>query len=124
MRLVDSSAWIEWLIGSSVGEAVAEQLPQQADWLVPTMVQLELAKWLARERGDDKADQVIAFTQVCSVAPLDTQIALAAAESCRAHGLPTADAIIFATARAYDAELLTCDRHFEGLPGVIFIPKT
>ena len=124
MRLVDSSAWIEWLIGSPVGETVAEHLPEQAAWLVPTMVQLELAKWLTRERGEDKADQVIAFTQVCSVAALDTEIALAAAEACRAHGLATADAIIFATARAHAADLLTCDRHFEGLPGVILIPKT
>lgn len=124
MRLVDSSAWIEWLIGSPVGETVAERLPEQSAWLVPTMVQLELAKWLTRERGEDEADRVIAFTQVCSVAPLDTEIALAAAESCRTHGLATADAIVFATARAHDADLLTCDRHFEGLPGVILIPKT
>ena len=124
MRLVDSSAWIEWLIGSPVGETVAEHLPEQAAWLVPTTVQLELAKWLTRERGEDKADQVIAFTQVCSVARLDTEIALAAAEACRAHGLAAADATIFATARAHDADLLTCDHHFEGLPGVILIPKT
>ena len=124
MRLVDSSAWIEWLIGSPVGETVAERLPEQSAWLVPTIVQLELAKWLTRERGEDEADRVIAFTQVCSVAPLDTAIALAAAETCRTHGLATADAIIFATARAHDADLLTCDRHFESLPGVILIPRT
>ena len=124
MRLVDSSAWIEWLIGSPVGETVAERLPEQSAWLVPTMVQLELAKWLTRERGEDDADRVIAFTQVCSVAPLDTEIALAATGACRMHGLATADAIIFATARAHDADLLTCDRHFEGLPGVILVPKT
>ena len=62
MILVDTSAWIEWLIGSATGDAVAEHLPDQADWLVPTMVQLELAKWLTREVGEDKADQVIAFT--------------------------------------------------------------
>ena len=53
------------------------------------MVQLELAKWLTRERGEDEADRVVAFTQVCSVAPLDTEIALAAAEACRTHGLAT-----------------------------------
>jgi hypothetical protein len=29
--------------------------------LVPTMVQLELAKWLTREMGEDAADRVIAF---------------------------------------------------------------
>ena len=123
MVLVDTSAWIEWLIGSPTGEAVERSLPEQADWLVPTMVQLELAKWLTRELGEDKANQVIAFTQVCRVLPLDTEIALAAAEACRAHGLATADAIIFATAQANSATLLTCDRHFEGLPGVRFIEK-
>lgn len=124
MVLVDTSAWIEWLIGSPTGEALSERLPQQSDWLVPTMVQLELAKWLTREVGEDKADQVIAFTQVCQVVPLDTEIALAAADACRMHKLATADAIILATAQARGATLLTCDAHFEGLPGVDFMPKT
>ena len=124
MLLVDTSAWIEWLIGSPTGEALSERLPQQSDWLVPTMVQLELAKWLTREVGEDKADQVIAFTQVCQVVPLDTEIALAAADACRTHKLASADAIIFATAQARGATLLTCDAHFEGLPGVDFVPKT
>ncbi len=123
MILVDTSAWIEWLIGSATGEAVAGHLPEQEDWVVPTMIQLELAKWLAREVGEDKADQVIAFTQVCRVVPLDTEIALAAAEACRAHRLATADAIVFATARAQGATLLTCDAHFDGLPAVRLIPK-
>ena len=49
---------------------------------------------------------------------LDTEIALAAAEACRAHKLVTADAIVFATARARGAALLTCDTHFKDLPGV------
>lgn len=124
MRLVDTSAWIEWLIGSPTGDIVARHLPEQPDWLVPTMVQLELAKWLAREAGEDKADQVIAFTQLCQVVPLDTGIALAVAETCHEHGLATADAIILATARAYSAPLITCDAHFDGLPDVTLIRKT
>ena len=61
MILVDTSAWIEWLIGSPTGEKLSGQLPEQAEWLVPTMVQLELAKWLTREVGEATADQVIAF---------------------------------------------------------------
>jgi predicted nucleic acid-binding protein len=123
MVLVDTSAWIEWLIGSPTGDKLAPHLPEQADWLVPTMVQLELAKWLTREIGEDKADQVIAFTQVCQVVPLDTEIALAAAEACRNHKLATADAIMFATARSRGATLLTCDKHFAGLPRVTLIEK-
>lgn len=123
MLLVDTSAWIEWLIGSPTGEKVALHLPEQSDWLVPTMVQLELSKWLVREADEDKADQVIAFTQLCHVVPLDTEIALAAAEACRTHRLATADAIVFATARASNAMLVTCDAHFGGLPGVTLIEK-
>jgi predicted nucleic acid-binding protein len=123
MRLVDTSAWIEWLIDSETGKAVEAALPQPDRWLVPTIVQLELAKWLTREAGEDKADQAIAFTEKCVVAPLDTRLALAAAEVSAREKLATADAIIYATAQAHDADVLTCDAHFEGLPGVSLIVK-
>ena len=66
---------------------------------------------------------MIAFTQMCVVAPLDTKIALAAAELCRKHRLATADAIVYATAHEHGADLLTCDTHFDGLAGVTFIAK-
>jgi uncharacterized protein len=124
MRLVDTSAWIEWLTGSPLGVALATEFPDRAQWLVPTLVQLELAKWLTREVGEDKADQVIAFTGTCIVGDLDTATALSAAELCARHKLATADAIIYATALAHGADLLTCDRHFENLPSVRFVPKT
>jgi predicted nucleic acid-binding protein len=123
MLLVDTSAWIEWMIGSSTGEIIGGKIPLKDDWLVPTIVQLELAKWLAREVGDDKADQAIAFMQTCIVAPLKTSIALVAAELCAKHKLATADAIVYATALEYGAGLLTCDAHFKGLPGVNYVPK-
>lgn len=123
MRLVDISAWVEWLIASPTGQAIASAIPAREQWLVPTIVQLELAKWLTREVGEDKADQVVAFTQMCQVAPLDTKITLAAAEICRQHKLATADAIVYATALEHGADLLTCDAHFDGLPGVVFVGK-
>jgi len=124
MRLVDTSAWIEWLIASPVGAALASELPGRDQWLVPTIVQLELAKWLAREIGEDEADQVIAFTQTCIVVDLDTPIALSAAELCARHKLATADAIVYATAVARGADLLTCDGHFENLPNARVVPKS
>ena len=123
MRLVDTSAWIEYLIGSAVGVTLAPELPDRSEWLVPTMVQLELMKWLTREAGEDKADRVIAFTETCVVADLDTETALSAADLCAKHKLATADAIVYATALAYGADLLTCDRHFENLPHVRFVLK-
>ena len=124
MRLVDTSAWIEWLIASPAGLRIEPLLPPRAEWLVPTIIQLELAKWLTREAGEDKADQVIAFTQLCHIRPLDTKLALNAAEISRKHGLATADAIIYTTALDQGADILTCDAHFEGLPGVLYLAKS
>ena len=123
MRLVDTSVWVEWLTGSSLGAELAAGLPAREQWLVPTIVQLELAKWLTREVGEDKADLAIAFTETCLVADLDTATALAAADLCAKHKLATADAIVYATALAHGADLFTCDRHFEDLPHVHFVPK-
>ena len=56
MRLADTSAWIEWLIDSAAGREVEHALPERSIWLVPTIVQYELAKWLNRETNEDKAD--------------------------------------------------------------------
>ena len=123
MRLVDTSAWIEWLIGSPTGDALASEIPPRGGWLVPAIVQLELSKWMSREVNEDRADQVTAFTQLCVAAPLDTRIALAAAELCAKHHLSTADAIVYATSLHYGADVLTCDAHFKDLPGVIFVAK-
>lgn len=123
MRVVDTSVWIEWLIDGPLKKSLAKEFPERTECIVPTIVQLELAKWLAREAGEDEADQVIAFTQKCVVAPLDTRIALVAADLHRQYRLATADAVVYATALEHDADLLTCDAHFEKLPGVVFVKK-
>lgn len=124
IRVVDTSAWIEWLIGSPLGRKLDKQIPDKTCCIVPTLVQLELAKWLLRELDEDRADQVIAYTQKCVVVPLDTRIALLAAEMHRQHKLATADAVVYATAREHDVDLLTCDKHFEALPGVVYFKKS
>jgi predicted nucleic acid-binding protein len=124
VRVVDTSIWIEWLIDSPLKQAIVEAFPEISYCIVPTIVQLELDKWLTREVGESESDQVIAYTQNCIVAVLDTNIALQAADLHRQYKLATADAIVYATALAYGAELLTCDAHFEGLPDVVFIRKT
>ena len=123
MRLVDTSAWIEWLVESALGKKLGKMLPERAQCIVPTIVQLELSKWLVREVGEERADQVIAYTQKCVVVPLDTTLALLAADLHREHKLATADAIVYATARRHGADLLTCDAHFESLEGVVYLRK-
>ncbi len=53
-------------------------------------LELQLAKWLTREVGEDRADRAIAFIQTCVVATFDTA---------------TADASVYATALMHEAEL-------------------
>lgn len=122
-RVVDTSVWIEWLTDSTLGRKAAAHIPDKTRCVVPTIVQLELSKWLLREAGEDEADQVIAYTQKCIVVPLDTGIALAAADLHRQHKLATADAIVYATALNQGADLLTCDAHFRGLPRAVLLDK-
>ena len=124
MKALDTSAWVEWLIASETGAAVLAEIPGLTPILVPTIVQFELAKWLTRERGKDERNRIMAFMQAtCMIAPLDSELAIDAADASARHKLAAADAIIYATARLHEVKLVTCDAHFENLPGVVLIPK-
>jgi predicted nucleic acid-binding protein len=123
MRVVDTSAWIEFLIDSPLGQKFSAHMLDPAEIIVPTIVQFELAKWLTREVGEDAWQAVLADMTQCLVVDLDTSIALRAAEVARSSRLATADAVIYATALAQEAQLVTCDAHFKDLPGVIYFAK-
>jgi predicted nucleic acid-binding protein len=123
MRVVDTSAWLEWLGDSALGRKVGLELPETEAWVVPTIVQYELSRYLTREVSEEVADETIAFSTQCLVAPLDNWLALQAAEIARASALAMADAIVYATAIDNGADLLTCDAHFAKLPQVVYFPK-
>lgn len=122
MVLVDTCGWIEWMTDSALAESFAPHLTAE-NLLVPTLVQHELYKWLCREIDSNAALEAVAATQQARVVPLDTSLALLAADIGREHRLSTADAIIYATARQYHATLVTSDAHFERLPHVMYYPK-
>lgn len=123
LYVVDTSAWIEWLTDSPHGKKLSSKFPTKEFCIVPTIVQLELSKWLTRELGEERSDSVIAYTQKCIVMPLDTDIALRAAECHRKYKLATADAIVYATAQHHRAQLMTFDAHFSKLPFVTYLAK-
>jgi predicted nucleic acid-binding protein len=123
MRVVDTSAWLEWLSDSALGRKVGLELPSTEGWIVPTIVQYELARCLTREVSEDAADDTIAFSTECVVTSLSTRLAVQAAEIAKDHALPMADAIIYATAVDMGADLLTCDAHFAKLPRVVYVAK-
>lgn len=122
-RVVDTSAWIEWFVDSPLADTIGAELPPMDSCLVPTIVQLELAKWLTRELPAERASKALSYVSDCHVVVLDSEIALLAAGLCASAHLSTADAIIYATAVHLGAELLTCDAHFRNLPQVLYFPK-
>jgi predicted nucleic acid-binding protein len=124
MRVVDTSAWIEGFVRGRENPVIRSELPPRDRCIVPTIVQYEIAKWSARNLSEDVAVGIIAYTTQCIVIDLDTSIAIRAAELGRLHELAMADAIIYATALHMDADLLTCDAHFDGLDQVRYIPKS
>ena len=124
MIVADTCVWIEVLVGSELGRRLMPYLEDRRNLIVPTLVQAELRKWALRERDEDYANLVIASTRAAAlVEPLTESIALSAADHCVIDGLSIADAIIYATALEYDADLLTCDTPLEGLDRVVLVGK-
>jgi len=123
MFLVDTRGWVEWMIDSPLAKSYSRYLNAADTLVVPTLVQLELYKWVCREIDPPTALSAIAATQTATVVPLDTSLALLAADTAREFKLAMADAIIYATARQYGALLVTSDAHFADLPHVKYLPK-
>ena len=124
MFLVDTCGWIEWMIDSPLAKNYSRYLNSPDTLIVPTLVQHELYKWMCRETDQPTALSAIAATQTATVIPLDTSLALLAADTAREFKLAMADAIIYATARQHRATLITSDAHFADLPHVKYYPKT
>ena len=123
MRVVDSSAWIEWLTQGPAADRLQGEMAARTECIVPTIVQLQLAKWMEPQRGEHTVDSFFAYTATCIVAPLDTALARRAAEVSAKHKLALADAIIYATAEQHDADVLTLDAHFKDLERVVYFGK-
>lgn len=123
MILVDTCGWIEWLTEGALADRFASYMQDPAELLVPTTVQYELYKWVKRESDENMALDTIALADDSLVIPLSTDIALVAADLSLSHKLAFADAVIYASARKYNVELVTSDDRFEGLPSVTYFPK-
>lgn len=117
--LVDSSGWLEYLTEDSKAAAFGPYLEGEASVIVPSLVLYEVYRHLAKQRGRTVADRFVSQVLHRRVVPLDETIALAAANASLDHRLSATEAVIYATARVCQAELVTANTHFRGLPGII-----
>lgn len=123
MIVVDSSGWLEFLTDGPLADAYASRLRLPASVITPTIIMYEVYKHSKRLRGEESALDAVAAMQKTRIVPLNDELSLIAADLSLEYKLPMADSIILATARLYEADVVTSDADFEGVPGVTFIPK-
>ena len=118
---MDSSGWIEFFTGGPLAERYGAYFAPRYDRITPTIVLYEVYKKIKREKGEETA---LLFSGQLSASPiiqLTEAIAYLAADMSLLHGLAMADAIVYATARDQDAQVVTGDADLKDLPGVIYI---
>lgn len=124
MKVVDSCGWLEYFADGANADKFATAIEDTQHLLVPAISIFEVFKRVLQQRGEDAALQAAAIMSQGQVIDLDTSLALTAAKLSAEHKMPMADSIILATARQYNAIVLTQDNDFEGIAGVEYFKKT
>lgn len=123
MNVVDSCGWLEYFAGGPNADFFAEPLGVAAELVVPSVSMYEVYKCVAKQRGEAKAAQAVVLMQQGSIAALTAPVAVSAARISLDLGLPMADSVMLATARAHDAVLWTQDADFSDVPEVRYVEK-
>ena len=123
MKVIDSYGWIEYFANGPLAKKYARYIESvnANDAVTPTVVVYEVYKRLKKEKGEQVALEAYAQITRTRIVTLDEQSALKAADMSLERGLAIADAIVYSTARAYSAQLITSDKDLKELPGVQYI---
>lgn len=123
--VIDSSAWIEYFTASEKGNK-ARPFIEHGDVITPSIVVAELSAVYESRQWPTWHEDLNFIRSKSVIIDLTLDIAVAAGVTRQRlreiyKDASLADAIICETAKKYDAPVLTCDRHFEGLQKVIFL---
>lgn len=124
--LLDSSAWIEYILGSSKGEEVFEILKQNQDEIYSlSLILAEVVSKFKREKQDfSLAFRIISSnSRILEVSPeIAKEAGLLHAEAKKKkRNFGLIDAIIWTVAKKLNAKLVTCDSHFKSFKNVILL---
>ena len=123
MISVDSYGWIERFTNGPKADlynAVIEKVAPH-EIVTSAMVLYEVYKKIKQAVNEQMALEAVAAIGQTFVVPVDQSISLEAADYSLMFGLHMADAVVYATARHYGAELYTSDEDLKGVKGVVFI---
>jgi predicted nucleic acid-binding protein len=122
MISIDSYGWLERLLEGPKAAAYNRIFSSVSPGEIVTSVVTvyEVYKKLKPTKGESAALSAVVHLRATTLVPFDDQLALEAADYSLSLGLHFSDAIIYATAQRYGAELHTSDPHLQGIPGVVF----
>jgi predicted nucleic acid-binding protein len=123
LRIVDSVGWIAYLTDAPLADEYEKYVASPDDLVTPAVVLYEVYKHAVLSSGEHGGRLALAAMVKTQVIPLSGGLAVSAAQVSVRHKLPLADSVIYATALATGATIVTSDAHFEGLPQVEFIPR-
>ncbi len=123
MNIVDSSGWLAYFADEPNAKHFLPPLKDTASLVVPSITIYEVFKVVLRETSENEALQTAAAMQKGNVIDLTAALAAAASRLSLDKGLPMADSIILATAKAFDAVIWTQDSDFANIAGVKYFPK-
>lgn len=119
MISIDSYGWIERFSDGPKARKYNEIIDRTSTSEIVTSP--EVYKRTKHSKGEEIALEAVAALSGTNVVALDQTIALEAADFSLEHRLRTSDALVYATARHYDAELYTSDEYMRNLKSVTFI---
>ena len=123
MNVVDSSGWLEYFADGPNAGFFSKAIEATVDLIVPTLSLYEVFKRVLQQRGEGEALQAVAIMQQGTVVDLTAPVALAAARVSLDLGIPMADSVMLATARAWDATLWSQDSDFAKIPAVRYVAR-
>ena len=124
MNIVDTSLWIEYFAGTKLDVSIINTIKKNDELYVPVICLYEVRKKFINDNDITKADLAVDIMKIGKVIDVDSEIAILASDISNTYKLPMADSIIYATAKLYNAEIYTQDKHFENLEHVHYFSKS
>lgn len=119
--VIDSSGWIEFFTGGRLADRYASYMKDPGRLLTPTIVLYEVYKKIKRDRGEEVAMLAVGQLNSTEVISLSASTALLAADLSLQYRIAMADAIVYATSREQDAQVVTSNADLKDLPGVVYL---
>ncbi len=124
MNLVDSSGWLEYFADGKNAKFFAPAIENTSELIVSVINIYEVYKKILLERNEESAIQAVVLMQQPKVIEITSSISILAARLGVKMKMPMADSIIYATAKTYNAIVLTQDSDFENLESVRYFKKS